>query len=105
MPNVKIFAEREVAGQVAPLMPRLCAVICDRLSVDRPAVQLALVEVTGLEGQPALNLEIALLPTEARTGAALRALAAELQAILAETGQRAAVRIATLDPATYVALK
>ncbi|MBO0145066.1 hypothetical protein JZX87_28430 [Agrobacterium sp. Ap1] len=59
----------------------------------------------GLPDQPAINLEVIILPKPERTREVI-AVGTRLKATLAEaSGGRVAVRAAALDPQTYVALK
>lgn len=108
MPNVKLFLDRKAGAEaaVAALMPALRDLICARLLVGPEAAQLALIASTGLPDQPPINLEIQILPQERRTAEVLRTLALDLQERLRQgTGLHAAIRISTLDPSSYIALK
>jgi hypothetical protein len=110
MPNVKLFVDETQYGAVrqdlAALLPELRSMLCAALWVELAACQLAVIPVQGLPDQPPINAELFLLPKAERTPAVLRAAALDLQArLLAATGLHAAVRIALLDPASYIALK
>ena len=62
--------------------------------------------VLALEDQPRINTELHILPHAARSRPRLQEVAAEIRSMLGEaSGLSVAVRIATLDPVTYVALK
>lgn len=110
MPNVKIYIDETIypaarAG-LAALLPDLRAMLCEALTVDLAACQFALIPVAGMGDQPGVNAELAILPHPDRTRAKILAVAERVRGMLAPvTGQRVAVRIATLDAATYVALK
>lgn len=110
MPNVKLYVDRghypAVEGGIAALLPELRDMLCAALAVDHAACQVAVIPVMGLPDQPQINAELHVLPRESRTPAALRQVAADLRALVAgATGRHVAVRIAMLDPATYIALK
>lgn len=110
MPNLKLFLDTRHAATVEPLAPALMeglrAQLCRTLSVPPAACQLAVVPVAGLPDQPAVNAELMVMPAAGRDRAAIQALAAEIRMTIAEaTGLEAAVRIAFLDPQTYVVLK
>ncbi|WP_151719440.1 hypothetical protein [Gemmobacter serpentinus] len=110
MPNVKIYIDDAhfpaLRPAIAALLPGLREMLCAELEVDRTACQFAVLPVLALPDQPCLNAELHVLPRAARSRAKLEAVAAELRGQLAQaSGSSVAVRIATLDPATYVALK
>ncbi len=110
MPNLKIFVDQDAAGdlqdRLSALLPDLRARLCAALGVDLAAAQLAVLPVLGLPDQPAINVEVQILSGPARTPEALRSVAAMLRdTIAAATGAHAAVRIASFDPAAYLALK
>jgi hypothetical protein len=110
MPNLKIFVEEKVfVERKLPLFDALGPIrdmLCQQLNVDVSACQLAIMPVHGLDDQPPVNAELSILPKPERTKEVVVATCQKLQAILVETtGTKAAIRAATLDPATYVALK
>lgn len=110
MPNVKIYVDETVwSERSGPLKATLAPIrdlLCTELKVDVSACQLALLPVCGLPDQPAINLEMMILPRPERTRDTITALAGKLQALLMQAGAaRTAVRTAALDPETYVALK
>lgn len=110
MPNVKFFIDETRYPQVrqilAALLPDLRKLFCAALSVEPSACQIAVIPVLALPDQPQINAELHILPNPGRTPALIRQLAGDLRARLHEaTGLSVAVRIATLDPTTYVALK
>lgn len=110
MPNLKIHVEDSLwlarGAELRGALPSIRGLLSDRLAVPPAACQLALIPVWGLEGQPQINAELHILPRPERTADLLRALAADLRATIAQAApSEVAVRIAQLDPATYVALK
>ena len=110
MPNVKLFVDEarypSVRQGLAALLPELRDMLCAALTVDHAACQFAVIPVLGLPDQPQINAELHLLPRTERTPEVLRAAAEALRDRLrAATGLHAAVRIAALDPGTYIALK
>lgn len=110
MPNVKIFVDDThgpaVREALRGALPGLRDMLCDRLGTQPAACQLAVIAVAGLGDQPPINAELMLLPGTARTPEMLRAVGAELRAMVAEAaGLHTAVRFVTVDPVTYVALK
>lgn len=111
MPNVKLFADETLPpGQGMALraaLPDLRALLCRDLGVKPAACQIALLPVTGLEGQPPVNVEMLIMPGASRTPEAIRALAKRIRALLSPCigGSGVAVRIGMLDARNYVALK
>lgn len=110
MPNLKIYVDEsrwpEARPGLAALLPELRALLCAALAVEPAACQLAVIPVLGLADQPAVNAELHLMPRPERTRAALTDVAERLRdRIGAATGLHAALRIAALDPETYLALK
>lgn len=110
MPNVKIHVAETVwsdhAEDIIALLPQLRELLCRELNVSSGACQIAALPVRGLFDQPQINVELHILPAQDRTRDLLISLAEMIQRLLAGIAeQRTAVRIATLDPKTYVALK
>ncbi|MFE3838219.1 hypothetical protein [Pseudogemmobacter sonorensis] len=110
MPNVKIYVDEAafeaVRQEIAARLPDLRTMLCDRLAVAPAACQFAVLPVLALADQPRINTELHILPHASRSRARLQEVAAEIRAILgAASGLSVAVRIATLDAASYVALK
>ncbi|MEH6772302.1 MAG: hypothetical protein V7668_00110 [Cereibacter changlensis] len=110
MPNVKLYIDdsryAEARPRISALLPGLRDMLCARLEVDRAACQLAVLPVLALPDQPGINAELHVLPRASRSRDRLEAVAAELRTLLAQdSGLTVAVRIVTLDAATYVALK
>lgn len=110
MPNVKIFVDQSRLAQVQDgliaLLPEMRRFLCSAFGVDALACQIAVIGVLGLPDQPQINTELHILARPDRTRDAVQTTAHDLRAMLAQaTGLHVAVRIAGLDPATYVALK
>lgn len=110
MPNVKLYVDESrypaVQAGLAALLPGLRDMLCDRLSVGHAACQIAVIPVLGLPDQPLINAELHVLPNAGRTPDLLRRMALDLRAHLNDaTGLTVAVRIASLDPDTYITLK
>lgn len=110
MPNVKIYVDETLlpgcrATLIAEL-PDLRAMLCARLKIDSAACQFAILSVIAMPDLPRVNVEMHLLPHPDRTQDTLKSLAASVQSLIAVvTGTHTAVRIATLVPDAYVALK
>lgn len=110
MPNLKIYVDETIFDGVRPHLSEalepIRALLCDAFRVTPPACQLAVIRVLGMPDQPQINTELLILPHADRTDEAIRAAAERLRSLLVSvTGARVAVRIAQLDPVTYVALK
>lgn len=110
MPNVKIYVDEAVykshtAALTDALLP-LRDIVSEHLEAPHSACQLALISIVGLSDQPAVNVEISIMPRSNRTKETLESMGAELQRLLGEiTKQSVAFRCAQLDPSTYVTLK
>ncbi|MBC7478049.1 MAG: hypothetical protein H7317_08135 [Pseudorhodobacter sp.] len=110
MPNLKIYVDVQLLADcqpalVAALVP-LRAHLCEALKVDIAACQFAILSAVVMPDLPRANVELHIMPQPDRTRAALTDLAGQIQArISAATGTRTAVRITTLDPQGYIALK
>lgn len=110
MPNVKIYIDEVI---YPPCRDRLSAalgpildMLCHDLAVDRPACQMAVLPVMATPGLPPVNVEIAIMPRPERSRAVLLALCEKLREMAgAATGAHVAIRVTTLDPETYIALK
>ncbi len=108
MPNVKLYVDEKVlpncrAGLIAAL-PGLRTMLCDALKVDDVACQI--LSVIAMPDLPRVNVEMHLLPHPDRTRDKLKSLAASMQSLIAAvTSTHTAVRIATLVPDAYIALK
>jgi hypothetical protein len=110
MPNVKLYVDETVlpscrAGLIAAL-PGLRTMLCDALKVDDVACQFAILSVIAMPDLPRVNVEMHLLPHPDRTRDKPKSLAAAMQSLIAAfTSTHTAVRIATLVPDSYIALK
>lgn len=111
MPNVKIYVDHAVWNEhetpVKAALSPIRDLLCHELKVDVSACQLAILPVHGLADQPAVNLEIMILPRPERTREAVTDVCGKLRALLTEAsgGAHVAIRAAALDPETYIALK
>jgi hypothetical protein len=110
MPNVKIYVGEVIypscrdrlQAALAPILDMLC----HDLTVDRPACQIAVMPVLAMPDLPPVNVELQIMPRPDRTRAALLAVCAKLREMVgAATGTHVAIRVTTLDPETYIALK
>lgn len=110
MPNVKIYVDETIfpacRDRLAAALGPILDMLCRALTVDRSACQVAVMPVLAMPDLPGVNVEMKILPRPDRTRAVLLDVAARLQEMVgAATGSHVAVRIATMDPATYIALK
>lgn len=110
MPNLKIYVDETIfevsRASLHEALPRIRDFLCEAFQVTPSACQLAVIPVLGLSGQPELNIELLILPRIERTDAVIRAAAERLRDLLSTaTGAHGAVRVAQLEPATYIALK
>lgn len=110
MPNVKIYVDEAVypdcrdrlSGALRPIRDMLCG----DLAVDAPACQFAVMPVLAMPDLPPVNVELAIMPRPDRTRAVLLGVCAKLREMVgAATGGHVAIRVTTLDPETYIALK
>lgn len=110
MPNVKIFVDDTLypacrATLVAALAP-IRDMLCRELRVDVPACQFAVLPVAAMPDLPRVNVEMAILPRPERTRALILSVCTALQKMVEDaTGTHTAIRVTSLDPETYVALK
>ncbi len=110
MPNVKIYVDEAIypscRDRVSAALVPIVDMLCQDLRVDRPACQIAVMPVMAMPDLPAVNVEMQILPRPERTRAVLREVCATLRDMVgAATGTQVAIRITTLDPETYIALK
>lgn len=110
MPNVKIFADEVMVAQgrraMAEALAPLREAVMRHLDVSASACQIAIVPVIGIADQPALNVELQILPAPGRSREKIAALGTEVQERLATaTGRSVAFRCSQHDPASYVTLK
>ena len=110
MPNVKIYIDEEIypdcrdrlSGALRPIRDMLCS----DLGVDAPACQFAVMPVLAMPDLSPVNVELAIMPRPERTRALLLAVCEKLREVAgAATGTHVAIRVTTLDPETYIALK
>lgn len=111
MPIVKIHVDDTVhaarADKLRAALPPLRDLLCRELAVGPEACQLAVIPVAGLPDQPALNVELSIMPRAERTPERIRAVAGAVRELMsgAAGGAHTAVRVSQLNPETYVALK
>lgn len=110
MPNVKIFVDEDLLAVqktgLSQVLTRLRDIVSKHLEVHHSACQFALLPVVALSDQPAVNVEIHIMPHPSRTKEVLEAMGVEVQKELRDvTGKPVAFRCTQLDPMTYVALK
>lgn len=110
MPNVKIFVDETLYPACQPALRAalgpLRDMLCKELQVDFAACQLAVLPVDGLPDQPPVNVELSILPRPERTRALILSVCGQVRALLGQaTGAHVAVRVTSLDPETYIALK
>lgn len=110
MPNLKIFVDEalfptcraDLAGVLLPLRDLLCR----ELGVPVAACQFGVLLVMSLPDTPRVIVELHILPKSDRTRERLLSLCDKLREMVgAATGETVAVRLSTLDPACYIALK
>lgn len=110
MPNVKIFVDDSLYPAVrAPLVQALGPIrdlLCAELAVDVPACQFAVMPVGAMADLPRVNVEMAILPRPERTRERVLSVCVRMRALVeAATGTHVAIRVTSLDPETYIALK
>lgn len=110
MPNIKIFVDEtiypECRDSLAAALEPIRAMLCRELKVDVPACQFALMPVLAMADLPRVNAEMQILPKPGRTRDHMLSVGRTLQEMLrSATGTHVAVRVTSLDPETYVALK
>jgi hypothetical protein len=110
MPNLKIFVDEtlypECRDRLAAAMEPIRSMLCDELKVDAPACQFALMPVMAMGDLPRVNAEMQVMPRPERTRDHMISVSRRLQEMLrSATGTHVAVRVTSLDPQTYIALK
>ena len=110
MPNVKIFVDETLypacRDSVAAALEPIRSMLCQELNVDVSACQLALLPVLAMLDLPRVNAEMQILPRPERTRDHMIMVSQRLQEMLrSATGTHVAVRVTSLDPETYIALK
>ena len=110
MPNVKIFVDEVIypatrTALAEALLP-IRAMLCADLNLLPPACQFAVMPVLAMTDLPPVNVELQIMPHPDRTRQVLLAVCAKLRDMVgAATASHVAVRVVTLDAATYIALK
>jgi len=110
VPNVKIFVEQALFDQrravIADALLPIRDLLCSGLKVDVPACQFAVMPCIAMPDLPLVNIEMHILPKPERTRAAVLSVCHALR-ILVESvvGCHVAIRVMSLDPETYIALK
>ena len=110
MPNVKIYVDEDILAEheaaLTQILEPLREIVAQHLEVPHSACQLALLPVIALKDQPAMNVEIHIMPRAGRTQKYLEAMGTQIQQRLHDvTGRQVAFRCSQLDPTTYVTLK
>ena len=110
MPNVKIYVDETLypacRDRLAAALGPLRDLMCREFGVEVPACQFAVLPVMAMADLPPVNVEVMLLPRPERTRQAVTRVGLTLREILGlATGAHVAIRVAFLDPETYIALK
>lgn len=110
MPNMKIFVDEtlytNVREQLAKTLGPLREMLCHDLSVDVSACQFAVLPVYAMQDLPRVNVELSIMPRAERTRDLLMSVCAKLREMVGDaTGTHVAVRLTSLDPHNYIALK
>jgi hypothetical protein len=110
MPNVKIYVDEMIYAacrdRLSAALGPILDMLCSDLTVDRPACQIAVMPVLAMPDLPPVNVEVQIMPRPERTRDVLLAVCARLREIVGTaTGSHVAIRVTTLDPETYIALK
>jgi hypothetical protein len=110
VPNLKIYVEeaiwREKTKVLAEMLTRIPGVLCEGLTVNRSACQVALIPVCGLEDQAQITAELLTLPKPDRSRQVITAVCERLRDMLSEaTGEGSAVRAMSINPETYVVVR
>lgn len=110
MPNLKIFADSAIRSDIGAALkdelPEFARLLMERLEVPRAACQVALVWVDAPADQPALNIELSIMPSAKRQRPLLEELGRTLQDRVIAIGiAKPAIRISQLDPETFVTVK
>jgi len=110
MPNLKIHVDETLypacKAALAAALVRIRAQLCADLDVAPAACQVAVIPVLAMDDLPRVAVEMLILPRPDRTRDRVTEVGKRLQATVSEiVGVPVAVRVAMLNPATYVALK
>lgn len=110
MPNVKIFVDDtlypDCRDRLAAALEPARSLLCRELKVDVPSCQFAVLPVMAMADLPRVSVEMQIMPRPERTRDLLLAVVGQLRDMVeGATGTHAAVRVTSLDPETYIALK
>ena len=110
MPILKIFADEAIGfegtSKLVATLPSLRNLLCRGFDVDISICQCTVIPVHGLRDQALLAVEIQILPKPERTREMIIGVCNRLrEALLEAVQEKAAVRVTTLDPATYVVVR
>lgn len=110
MPNVKIYVDDTIfpdcRDRLSGMLGPVRAMLCDDLKVNPPACQFAVIPVLAMPDLPPVNVEMQIMPHPNRDRPLLLSVCTKLREMVgAATGTHVAIRVTTLDPETYIALK
>jgi hypothetical protein len=109
MPNVKIYVDEVIyplcRGRLSSALSPILGMLCNDLTVDRPACQMAVIPVLAMPDLPPVNVELQIMPRPERTAVLLTVCEKLREMVGAATGTHVAIRVTTLDPESYIALK
>ena len=110
MPLVKIHVDASIPAehrkQLADNLPSLRELVCRLMVVDAAICQFSIITIEGLADQNLIATELHIIPKAERTRAFMLDVCEQLRAaILAFTQVRSSIRLFTLDPETYIALR
>lgn len=110
MPNLKIFLDESVGGEVRQQLhaglPKLRDLMCRELNVDIPLAQFVIVPVLGLPDQAQFSVEMQILPKAERTREHLVRTCEVLREALCEIADvKIAIRVTTVDAANYLVIR
>lgn len=110
MPLVKIHVDAAIPAadrrNLADNLPSLRDLICRVMEVDASICQFAIVTIDGLPDQTLIATELHIMPKAERTRAYMLDVCEQVRAAILElTSVRSSVRVFSLDPETYIALR
>ena len=110
MPNLKIYVDEtllpDCLAKLTDALPALRAMLCEALKVDIAACQFVVLSALVMPDLPRVNVELHIMPHPDRTREVLMSMAKQVQTQIGSvTGTHTAVRITTLVPDAYIALK
>lgn len=110
MPNLKIFVDEAIypacKSQLTQALGPLRDMLCRDLRVEIGACQFAVLPCLAMADLPPVNVEMAILPRPERTRDLILSVCGQMRQLLGQaTGSHVAIRVTTLDPETYIALK